>query len=127
MLQANQLVNLIRKYLYKGIDGAYKYVQGANMCDVFMVVYFQAPIIPDDPSKPITYGDVNEMTLDINITTYQNKIRVNVIELTPQERTIGHKVYAPEEMQDMKVARYTVLQQIIKQLYKAYNRYEFIF
>ena len=88
-LSANQQVNRVGKYLYKNIDGAFKYKTSSNACDIYFTLLYQLPLESRDESKGKEYNDIHEITVDINITTYQNKIRVNVIEMTPKQRTLG--------------------------------------
>ena len=126
-LPANLMVNKVGKYLKKTIDSAYKLTFSSNMCDVFMVIYFQKPIYPDRPGDGVTWGDLQEMHIDLNLTTYQNKVRVNILEISPEERTIGHDVFLPESLADLKQARWMILQQVEKRISKAYEHYQFIF
>ena len=94
-----QKVNTLGKYINRHIDGAYKIKFSPNMCDVYMLMYFQEPGNPD----------LQEMHFDINITTYQNKIRVNVTEISPHERTIGHDTFDEESLKDLNKALYKIL------------------
>lgn len=116
-LSANQQVNRVGKYIYKNLDGAFKFKTSSNMCDVYITLLYEVP----------GSNDVKEMTLDLNITTYQNKLRVNIIELTPQERTIGYDLYLPERLEDLEDAKKMILQKAIKRISKAYQDYNFLF
>lgn len=116
-LSANQQVNRVGKYIYKNLDGAFKFKTSSNMCDVYITLLYEVP----------GSNDVKEMTLDLNITTYQNKLRVNIIELTPQERTIGYDLYKPEDLMNLEEAKKTILQKVIKRISKAYEGYNFLF
>lgn len=124
---ASQQVNRVGKYLYKHIDGAYKYTKSSNQYDVYFTLLYQVPYWERIPGKGSDYNDVHEMTIDLNITTYQNKLRVNVIELTPEERTIGHDVYRPELLEDLPSAMKLIWYNVIKRVSKAYKDYDFIF
>lgn len=114
--EANQMVNKIGKYLYKYIDGAFKFKISSNMCDVYLSIYYQEP-----------GQDLEEMQVDLNITTYQNKIRVNLIEITPQERTIGYDVYKPEDIRDLEYAKYIILKNVRKRIERAYEHCQFVY
>lgn len=116
-LSANQQVNRVGKYVYKNLDGAFKFKTSSNMCDVYITLLYEVP----------GSNDVNEMTLDLNITTYQNKLRVNIIELTPNERTLGYDLYRPEKLEDLEEAKKMILQKVIKRISKAYQDYNFLF
>ena len=115
-------VNRIGKYIYKHLEGAYKSVKSGNMYDVYCTLLYQLKT---------EYGgkinDVNEMTIDINITTYQNKIRVNTIELTPEERTLGSDVIKPEILNDLQTAMNIILEKICNRISKAYDKYDILF
>lgn len=126
-LSANQQVNRIGKYLYKNLDGAFKYQTSSNTCDVFFTLLYQLPLDMQEPDKGEEYNDVHEITVDINITTYQNKVRVNVIEMTPKQRTLGYDLYDPELLQDLEFARSKILKKIVKRVSKAYSEYEVLF
>lgn len=126
-LQAGQQVNRIGKYLYKNLDGAFKYKTSSNTCDVYFTLLYQIPHLQRIPGKGKEYNDVHEMVIDLNITTYQNKVRVNIIEMDLNERTIGYDVYLPEKLQDLESAKKTILNKVIKKVGKAYEDYDFLF
>lgn len=86
------------------------------MCDVYIMLIYAEP----------ESNDVQEMILDINITTYQNKIRINIIEVTPKERTIGFDLYTSEEMMNLQEASKKIYQKILKRVYKAYEDFDFL-
>lgn len=115
-------VNRVGKYLYKHLDGAYKYEKSPNMYDVYVTLLYQL--------KPECGGEVNdvqEMTININITTYQNKIRINTIEMTPMERTLGFDSMKPEEMVDLKTAMEIIKWKVGNRIRKAYKDYLILF
>ena len=123
----NQLINKVGKYLKKSIDGAYSYSTGVNVCFVKLIAYYQIPKFPDKPGGEITYSDMKEMVFEIGLTTYSNKVRVNIIELDPKEQTIGHFVVEPKKLYDMVEARKLILDKINKILNKYFEGYIFIF
>ena len=122
-----QLVNAIGKYLYKHIDSAYKIGFKANMCDIYITVYYQIP--GELISKySLDSPEVDEMNVNINITPYSDKIRVNIIDMSEMEKTIGTFTFKPENYSnDLQAIRQYVLDQIQKKLIKTYEDYEFIF
>lgn len=126
-LHSNQQVNRVGKYLYNHIDGAFKYKTSSNMFDVYFTLLYQLPIETQDWSKGEDYNDVHEMTINLNITTYQNKLRVNIIELTPNQKTIGYDLYLPEQMINLEEARKLILDKVVKRVSRAYKDYEFLF
>lgn len=126
-LPANQQVNRIGKYLYNNLDGAFKYTTSSNMCDIFFTLLYQLPLDMQEPDKGEEYNDVHEITVDINITTYQNKIRVNVIEVTPQERTLGYDLYEPKLLENLESAKSRIFKKVVKRVSRAYSEYDFLF
>ena len=126
-LSANQQVNRVGKYLYKNIDGAFKYKTSSNTCDVYFTLLYQLPLDMQEPDKGKEYNDVHEITVDINITTYQNKVRVNVIEMTPMQRTLGYDLYEPYVLENLENAKKRIFNKIIKRVSKAYSDYDFLF
>lgn len=127
VLPASQQVNRVGKYLFKHIDGAFKYSKSSNQYDIYFTLLYQIPYWERIPGKGSEYNDVHEMTIDINLTTYQNKLRVNVIETSPEERTIGYDLYRPEVLMDLPSAMKLIWFGVIKRVSKAYKDYDFIF
>lgn len=130
-VESGKAVKMIAKHLKKNLGGAYKLTVGANTCDVYFLIYYEVPkihkLIGNSPDKD-EYNKVHEMHIDLNITTYQNKVRVNLIEITPEERTIGYDLYRPEIIQaDIVQARELIWSKVQKRLMKAYENYDFVF
>lgn len=122
----NQLVNILGKHLYKNLDGAFKIEYSSNMCDVYVTLLYQLPFLQQVPGKGKEYNDVHEMILDINITTYANKIRVNVVELSPEEKTLGHDVYPPDSLGNLQLSRKLIFEGVMKRVCRAYRDYNFL-
>jgi len=122
----SQLVNSVGKYMYKHIDSANKLTFYPNMCDVYFTIYYQVPgeiiqkyNVPDD--------ELHEMQVDVNITTYQNKIRVNITEVDALERTLGSVIVKPVDFPDVAKLSTHIYTEICKKVAKAYEDYEFVF
>ena len=120
----SKFVNSLGKYLYRNIDGAFKFKNSANMFDIWMTLLYA---IPSEELQKGQEQDVHEMTINLNITTYQNKIRVNSIEVSPNERTLGCDVYKAERLQDFEEAKEMILNKICKHIHKWYSEYEILF
>lgn len=112
------MINKVGKYLNKNIDGAFKIEFGPMECEVTMKMYYQ---IPGDPES------FDEMHFKINITSYQNKIRVNLTEDTPLEKTIGQVILNEEELADLNLAKKKILTKLQKAIRREYMQYDFIF
>lgn len=112
------LVNKLGKYLNKNIDGAFKIKFSPMECEVTMRMYYQ---VPDEPET------FNEMIFLIDITSYQNKLRINLTENTVMEKTIGQIILNDEELADFSLARKKILSLIEKFIGKEYAEYDFIY
>ena len=124
---AGQIVNRIGRYLYDNLDGAFDIKKSPNMVDVYVTVLYQLPIDKQIIGRGYKYNDVHEKTIDINITTYQNKVRVDIIELDEMERTLGYDLYEPEKLENLADAKKLIFQRAVKRLSKAYKDYLFLF
>lgn len=124
---AGQIVNRIGRYLYDNLDGAFDIKKSPNMVDVYVTVLYQLPIDKQIIGKGREYNDVHEKTIDINITTYQNKVRVDIIELDEMERTLGYDLFEPKKLENLADAKKLIFQRAVKRLSKAYEDYLFLF
>lgn len=122
-IPASTQVKRIGKYLFKHLDTAYKQVSGSNMYDVYFILYYQKR----HPTLGIAINDVMEMQININITTYQNKIRVDTIEVTPEARTLGFDLIPPTKCEDLPSAMDLIYKKVTTRVSKAYKDFFFIF
>ena len=123
----SQLVNKLGKYLNKTLDGAYKFKISPNMVDIYMIVLYQYPYKGLRPGDPDRLSEIEEMHININLTTYQNKIRMNLIELEPNERTLGFFVIDPEKIESLEFMKSWVMKNLIKTLNKLFDGYIFMY
>lgn len=121
-MPATKQVNRVGKYLKKHLDGAFKYEQHANECDVYVTLLYQLK-----PELGGEVNDVHEMTIDINITTYQNKLRVNTIEVTPKARTLGFDLIKPDELINLEKGKELIIWIVGNRIRKAYKDYLILF
>lgn len=127
-VDVTQLVNQVGRYLYKHIDGAYKSVKSSNTYDVYMTVYYQLPRDQQVPGRESEgYNDMHEMKINISLTTYQNKIRVNIHEITPEQWTFGYILIPPEKLQDVEQSMKLIYEKVVQQIQKHYKDYLFLF
>lgn len=124
VLPASKQVKRIGQYLYKHIDGAYDFKSNSNNYDVYFLLLYELKKELRESGKDYP---VQEMRININVTTYQNKVRINIIELTPKERTIGFDVYTPEKVQDLQKAYPVIMEKIYKRIYRTYKDYYFLY
>lgn len=120
----NKVVNRLGRYLYKNLDGAFKVVNTGNTCDVYLTLLYAVPVSDLPKGKE---QDVFEMTINLSITTYQDKIRINTLETDPNERTLGFDSYKREQLEDLAVAQKVIFNKIVKHINRAYSEYEVLF
>lgn len=113
-----QEVNKIAKYLYKHIDGAYKIQYGANFVDVYINVFYHTG--EED-------ADVQTMRLDINMTSYSNKIRYNVTEMDIMENTFLHGTLEVTELISYDDIVHAIYTRIVNAIIEEFEEYDFIF
>lgn len=126
-ISLNQYVNKLGKYLYNNLDGAFKLVKSSNTCDVYITLLYQLPKLQQIPGKGKDYNDVHEMIINLSITTYQDKIRINIIEQDEYERTLGHLIYHTDFLSDLKSAKSIIFKNVCKCISKHYSDYHFIY
>ena len=111
-------INKVGKYLKKNIDGAYKVQFNPMDCEVWMRMYYQTPGQVDTFS---------EIKFSIDITSYANKLRINITEQTQMEKTIGQIILQPEQLNDLNIVRAMILEKIQKFIAKEYADYDFVY
>lgn len=116
------LVNQIGKYLYKHLDGAYRSERDRNTFDVYVTLLYE--LKPEYGGIP---NDVQEMTIIISITTYGDKIRVDTIELTPEERTLGFDRFDVDDVRNLDHAMELIKWKVGNRIRKAYKNYTILF
>lgn len=111
-------IKKVGKYLNNTIDGAYKMAFHPMECEIFMRMYYQVPGIKES---------FDEMKFIISITSYQNKLRINLTENDEFEKTIGQLILFPEELNDLGIVRKRVMQMIKKAISKEFDEFDFIY
>lgn len=111
-------VNKIGKYLKQKLDGAYMIKFHPSECEVFLRMLFEF-----EDNKNV-FGDISFI---ISIVTYQNKIRINITEISQSEKTIGQLILKEEDLQDLDLIRYRIIDAINKFLKKEYPGYYLVY
>ena len=70
---------------------------------------------------------MHEMHINISLTTYQNKIRVNVTEISPEEWTFGYILIPPEKLKNLDDSRKLIYDKVIQKLKKHDEDYNFLY
>ena len=123
VLPANKQVKRIGQYLYKHIDSAYDMKKSPNMVDIYFIILYQKK----EEFRTSDDREMHEMSININITTYQDKVRINILEVSPQERTIGFDTYKTEKLENLNEAFVMIMNKFQKRMNKAFEEYDFIF
>lgn len=121
----NKLINQIGRYLYNHIDGALSYKTSANHSTIEMMVLYQRK--PEDRIGDAKEDDMHEMHLELDLTTYSDKIRLNIIRLDENEKTLGSYTIRIEQPVDYAEVQNQVMSKVRKSLIKEYGMFEFIF
>lgn len=115
----NQYVNKVGKYLNKSVDGAYKIKFGPDYSEVYIQVLFQ------EKGRPETF---DETVVRANVTSYQDKLRINFIEDDDREKTLGQLILKANEITNgMPYIKEKVRTALTKAMFKEFGDYEFVF
>ena len=125
-MQGGQYVNKVGRYLYEHLDGAFKVDKSPNMYDIWLTLLYQIPseYLTESEKEDV---DVQELTINLNVTTYDDKLRVNIIVEDEYEKTIGTKTFSFAKLDNPEWLRLEILKFIRKKLEKEYEDYDFYF
>lgn len=129
VVEAGQMVNKIGNYLYNHIDGAFKFEKKANMYEIYFLVLYEIPkeFLRKYNITDEKYNKLFEMNININVTTYQNKIRVNTISMDPEEETLGFDLFPPEKLVDLNKAYELIMSKVHRRIEKRFSDFDFVF
>lgn len=123
----SQVINRVGKYLYKNLDGAYKISKSSNTVDVWTTILYSIPYeLRSKYDNNQISDDVQSMDVDINLTTYSNKIRVNVIVEDPYERTISFSTIDSKYLEPGSDILEQILSRVKRILEKEFSDYDFL-
>lgn len=125
-MQGGQYVNKVGRYLYEHLDGAFKVDKSPNMYDIWLTLLYQIPseYLTESEKDDV---DVQELTINLNVTTYDDKLRINIIVEDEYEKTIGTKTFSFAKIDNLEWLRLEILKFIRKKLEKEYGDYDFYF
>lgn len=120
-------VKRLGKYLKDNLTGVYKVEEPPNEYIIYTTILYQ--IDPEVRKMLKKYPkefqgkeeDIYEMNIYLNITTYGQYVRVNVIQLDKYELTLGHLRLEPKELMSLpyckdKIVNY--VKRVIERKYK---------
>lgn len=125
----NKVVNSLGKAIYKRLEGSYSFKKTSNMYEIKSTILYQIPKQISDKYNLVDEerNKVNVMDVTVNITTYSDKIRVEVIEVTPEEKTIAFKTFKSDWFDNIQTGINYVYSFITSSIEKEFNGYEFLF
>lgn len=129
IVEAGQIVNKVGNYLYNHIDSAYKFEKKANMYEIYFLVLYEIPkeFLRKYGITEEKYNQLFEMNVNINVTTYQNKIRVDTISMDPEEETLGFDLFPPEKLVDLNKAYELIMSKVHRRIEKRFSDFDFVF
>lgn len=116
-LEGTKLVNMLGNYLYNNLDGAIDFKKNGGAYELNTLVLYQK------------FGDptLYEMILNLDITTYTDKIRVNILEKSPDFATVGFSTFPIVTQKNIPLLYAQVWPKVCKQISKYFEDYEFLF
>lgn len=123
-------VKRLGKFLAKNLTGVYKVEEPPNQYVIYSTILYQ--VKPEVRKAMKQYQKefqgieetVYEMNIYYNITTYQQYIRVNVIQLDENEQTLGFLRLGPQELMSLPFCKQKILEYTKKVIEKKYSNYE---
>ena len=127
MLKGSHIVNELGKYIKKHLAGSGNIKKEPNICNVTIpLLYTVKPdkdALDDCISKDIP-DEMGTIIVEISITTYSDKIRVNIYN---GDLTIDHNTYPIALFDDYETECIKVLNHTKKRIIKYYPQYDFQF
>lgn len=110
-LPLSQLVNIVGKYVYKNINGGYEFKKRPNIVDMFFNI----------PCQYVDNPESSQISVNINVTTYQDKLRVNLVEVSSMERTLGYFTVNVSKFADSQDLCKSIMNKIHTKLDKSFS------
>ena len=123
-------VKRLGKYLKEHLAGVYKVKEPPNEYIVYTTIMYM--IKPEVRKAMKQYptelkgieDEVYDMNIYLNITTYGQYIRVNVIMLDEYEKTLGYLRLEPKELISLPYCKDKIVKYVKKVIEKHYENYE---
>lgn len=123
-------VKRLGKYLKDNLSGVFKVQEPPNEYIIYTTILYQ--IKPEVRKALKRYQkefqgkeeDVYEMDIYLNLTTYKQFIRINVIELDENEQTLGYMRLSQQDLMSLPYCKTKIMEYVKKVIEKKYENYE---
>ena len=123
-------VKRLGKYLKDNLTGVFKVTEPPNEYIIYTTILYQ--IDPEVRKALKKYQkefqgkeeDIYDMNIYLNLTTYKQFIRINVIELDENEQTLGYMRLSQEDLMSLPFCKDKILKFVKKVIEKKYEDYE---
>ena len=120
-------VKRLGKYLKDNLTGVYKVKEPPNEYTIYTTIFYQ--IDPEVRKMLKKYPkefqgkeeDIYEMNIYLNITTYGQYIRVNVIQLDQYEQTLGYMRLEPKDLISLPYCKDKIVKYVKRVIEKKYK------
>ena len=127
MLKGSQIVNALGRYLKRNLTGSGVIEKSPNACTVFIPLSYKLKPDKDALDNGIskdTLDEIGTITIQICITTYDNRIGVSILN---GDLTLDHKSYTIASFDDYETECKVVVNNAKKRINKYYPQYDFQF
>lgn len=123
-------VKRLGKYLKDNLTGVFKVQEPPNEYTIYTTILYQ--IDPEVRKALKKYQkefqgkeeDIYEMNIYLNLTTYKQFIRINVIELDENEQTLGYMRLSQQDLMSLPFCKTKIMEFVKKVIEKKYEDYE---
>lgn len=123
-------VKRLGKYLKDNLTGVFKVTEPPNEYIIYTTILYQ--IKPEVRKALKRYQkefqgkeeDIYEMNIYLNLTTYKQFIRINVIELDENEQTLGYMRLSQQDLMSLPYCKTKIMEFVKKVIEKKYEDYE---
>lgn len=123
-------VKRLGKYLKDNLTGVFKVTEPPNEYIIYTTILYQ--IKPEVRKALKRYQkefqgkeeDIYEMNIYLNLTTYKQFIRINVIELDENEQTLGYMRLSQQDLMSLPFCKTKIMEFVKKVIEKKYENYE---
>lgn len=123
-------VKRLGKYLKNNLTGVFKTYEPPNEYILYTTILYQIDPTVRKALKKYQKEfqgkeeDIYEMDIYLNLTTYQQFIRVNVIQLDENEKTLGFLRLTQDDLLSLPYCKDKIMQYVKKVIEREYKDYE---